>query len=766
MNLESALGNRERVEAFQRRHRVGLLTLLFTDVVGSTRLKQILGDSRALDLLERHHELVRKILSDFKEGEEISTAGDSFFLVFTRPSDGVKFSLLLQHHLRELVAEMGHSLSDRIGLHVGEVLIAEHAGKGDTKDLYGMQVDICARVASLAQGNQILMTRFAFDSARQVLKGEELDGVGALVWLNHGRYRLKGVEDSLEICAVGEQGSSAATRPGNTEKGHRLDTLENEPILGWRPALQQAVPQTRWVLEKMLGEGGFGEVWLARHRLLGHQSVFKFCFRADRARSLRREVTLFRVMKERFGAHPHIVSVRDVFFDEPPYYIEMDYSDGKDLRAWCEDHGGVGALPLPVRLEIVAQVADALQAAHDAGVIHRDVKPANILVSGNFTTPAQVQVKLTDFGIGQIVSEEVLEGLTKGGFTHGLGATKSSDGLTGTQLYMAPELVAGKPASAASDVYALGVVLFQMLLGDFTAPVTMDCLENIHEPQLRRDLTRCFAGNPKQRFERIAELARSVREFRPSAALSRESVQGSVPTMESGPLTPALSPSDGEREHRRQSQVQSGLQGSKAWTQSGGLIPSRGRGTGPSIIDLSRYHNAALTDDWCNCVGHNLSTLSREGRIQVRGAEFDPRGIIQVGCFQLEKLKSAYPQRVDGIPIGRTCRLFHFLHASLGREPDGTRIGSYVVHSSGGQHEIPIIYGEDLRSWLYESDTKREFKRAATAWAGRTTGLFLRSIRLFKLTWTNLQPEEEVATLDFQSVATEAAPFLIALTVE
>src|SRR5256885_11798715 len=100
MNLESALGNRRRVEAFQRKHRTGLVSLLFTDVVGSTKLKQDMGDHRAVKLLERHHALVRKVLSQFPGGEEISTAGDSFFLIFTRPSEAVKFSLLLQHHLR------------------------------------------------------------------------------------------------------------------------------------------------------------------------------------------------------------------------------------------------------------------------------------------------------------------------------------------------------------------------------------------------------------------------------------------------------------------------------------------------------------------------------------------------------------------------------------------------------------------------------------------------------------------------------------------
>jgi len=726
MNPESVLSHRGRVEAFQRRHRVGLVTLLFTDVVGSTRLKQTLGDAKALNFLQRHHALVREVLAGFPEGEEISTAGDSFFLVFTRPSDGVKFSLILQRRLRDLAEATGHDISDRIGLHVGEVLIAEPAGKGVAKDLYGIQVDICSRVAALAQGKQILMTRFAFDSARQVLRGEEFDGSQPLVWMNHGRYRLKGVEDPVEVCAVGEKDGPASSRPGNTEKGRRLDTLENEPILGWRPALDQVVPHTRWVLEKTLGEGGFGEVWLARHQILGHRCVFKFCFRPDRARSLRREVALFRVMKERFGSHPHIVSVCDVFFDEPPYYIAMDYSDSRDLRAWCDSHGGVGRVPLAVRLEIVAQIADALQAAHDAGVIHRDVKPTNVLVSGDGTAPEKVQVRLTDFGIGQIVSEEVRAGLTKAaGFTQTVGMG-SGNTFAGTHLYMAPEIVAGRAASPASDVYALGVVLYQMLLGDFTAPITMDWTDDIKDQALSQDLARCFAGNPRHRFQRIAQIAQNLRARR---------------------SPPAPPPTIIVLEQQK-------------------VIPPRSADTPPSLIDLSPFYNAALTDDWCNSVGHNLEALAREGRIRVRGVEFDPRGIVQVGCFQLEKLKAAYPQRVDGIPIGRKCRQFHFLQAALGREPDGTRVGSYLVHYTGGQQEIPLIYGEDLRSWLYESDIERSLKRATTAWTGRTTGLFLRSIRLFKLSWVNPMHDEDVVSLDFQSVAADAAPFLLALTVE
>src|ERR1700759_4805253 len=118
----------------------------------------------------------------------------------------------------------------------------------------------------------------------------------------------------------------------------------------------------------------------------------------------------------------------------------MQHVAGQDLVSWCESQGGIEKVPLESRLEIVAQVADALQAAHDSGVIHRDVKPSNILVGGR----GDVHAYLTDFGIGQVVSKEVLSRLTSSGFTQTMAESASR---SGTQMYMAPELFSGKPAS-------------------------------------------------------------------------------------------------------------------------------------------------------------------------------------------------------------------------------------------------------------------------------------------------------------------------------
>jgi len=432
-----AIERRAKVEEFQRKHRVGLLTLVFTDVVDSAKLKQALGDREGVAVIQRHHATIREVLSQFSEGEEIETAGDSFFLVFTKPSDAVTFSLFVQARLRTLAAEAGRPVFDRIGIHVGEVWIDEHQGPGKAKDLYGIQIDTCARVQSLGEADQILLTRFPFDAARQALRGEELKNIGALSWLNHGPYVMKGVEEPLEICEVGELGKAKLTQPADTQKAHRFISPDSEPVLGWRPAVDQAVPGTGWVLEKKLGEGGFGEVWLGRDKRLKTEHVFKFCFRADRVRSLKREVTLFRLLKERVGEHPNIVGIEHVYFDEAPFYIVMQHVEGQDLATWCGTQGGVDKVPLAARIEIVAQVADALQAAHDSGVIHRDAKPSNILVGGQ----SDIHAYLTDFGIGQVVSEEVLSRITRSGFTQTMVESSSR---SGTQLYMAPELFSGK----------------------------------------------------------------------------------------------------------------------------------------------------------------------------------------------------------------------------------------------------------------------------------------------------------------------------------
>jgi WD40 repeat protein/class 3 adenylate cyclase/tRNA A-37 threonylcarbamoyl transferase component Bud32 len=494
-------------------------TVVFTDIVDSTHLKQTLGDARAIALFEQHDAAVRGLLREFPGSRELGVAGDSFTVSFVNAADALVFSLRLHGALERLGAEDSIELRVRIGIHTGELFVDENVHSG--RPIGGMALDVCARIMSLADRGQTLLSRHSFDESRRALMQPESLWMGAYEWLSHGLYQLKGADEPLEICEVGLPGHAPLKAPAHAEKARRLSTPDGELVLGWRPAVGREVPGTSWKLERPLGEGGFGEVWLGRHTVLKERRVFKFCFRADRVRSLKREVTLFRVLRENAGHHPNIVGVHDVYLNEPPFYVAMDYVEGNALPAWIHSQGGFDRVPLETRVEIIAQVAEALQAAHNAGVLHRDVKPGNILLAGSVERP---QAKLSDFGIGQVLSREVLGDVTAHGLTQTLMGSSSG---SGTQMYLAPEVLRGQPSSQQSDIFALGVVLYQAFVCDFMHPLTTDWEESVQDPQIRDDLRKCFASDPSKRFaaaERLAESLRAIPERRAVAAARRAEV--------------------------------------------------------------------------------------------------------------------------------------------------------------------------------------------------------------------------------------------------
>jgi len=207
----------------------------------------------------------------------------------------------------------------------------------------------------------------------------------------------------------------------------------------------------RYELGERIGLGGMGQVWEARDTLLGRRVAVKTVILSDPTD----RDTPARILREASAtaslSHPGIVTVYDAGTDEdapagPTAFIVMELLDGTTLRDTLER----GPLPVGEALRIGAAVADALTAAHEIGVIHRDIKPANIIVSGE-------RVTVVDFGIAA---------LTQTG-----DPTLARPGSTlGTAAYMAPEQAAGRPVCPASDVYALGCVLYALLTG--TPPFT------------------------------------------------------------------------------------------------------------------------------------------------------------------------------------------------------------------------------------------------------------------------------------------------------
>jgi DNA-binding winged helix-turn-helix (wHTH) protein/tetratricopeptide (TPR) repeat protein len=274
---------------------------------------------------------------------------------------------------------------------------------------------------------------------------------------------------------------------------------------GDRPPLR---PQ--WSLVKRLGAGGQGEAWLARHDKTREARVFKFAADVDSLSSLKREITLSRLLHDALGERAaSMARVLDWNLEEAPYFVESAYSADGSLVDWAQARGGLRAVPLADRVELAAQVGEALAAAHSVGVLHKDLKPSNVLVDA---ADGPARIKLSDFGSGGVVDVQRLEqlGITRMGFTQALPADGTG---SGTPLYLAPEVIAGQPFTMQSDVYALGVVLYQLVVGDLGKSLAPGWERDVEDELLREDIAAAAEGDPAQRLADAASLTLRLRSL-------------------------------------------------------------------------------------------------------------------------------------------------------------------------------------------------------------------------------------------------------------
>src|SRR5580698_9705990 len=235
------------------------------------------------------------------------------------------------------------------------------------------------------------------------------------------------------------------------------------PELGFKAG--DVVPgREQWRLARAMDVSGSSEVWLAENPKTHEQRVFKFAADGARLKGLKREITVSRFLRQSLGDRPEFVRILEWNFETAPYFLESEYS-GSNLAEWAELQGGLSTVSYDLRLQLLVDVAQAVAAAHDIGVLHKDLKPANVLVVPGAN--AGWQVKLADFGSASLFDPPRLQalGITNLGFTQT--ASLETQPLTGTLMYLAPEGRAGQSPSAGADVYALGVMLYQLTIGDF-----------------------------------------------------------------------------------------------------------------------------------------------------------------------------------------------------------------------------------------------------------------------------------------------------------
>jgi eukaryotic-like serine/threonine-protein kinase len=278
----------------------------------------------------------------------------------------------------------------------------------------------------------------------------------------------------------------------------RLARVVDRARLAGALAAGDPVPnRPQWRLARPLGTRPEPDVWLATHEKTGEPRVFKFADSASRLDSLRREAALARLMRRALGDHPQLVPILEWNFDTRPFFVESPFG-GPDLPGWAASRGGIDTIPLPERIAIVADIAAVVAQAHAIGVLHGDIKPANILVDDQEN--GDRTVRLVDFGAGRLIGTALEQAREISGLTLAGEEAAALGARSGTLGYMAPELLAGASPSTGADIYALGVLLYQLVAARLDASLAVGWEASVPDPLLRADIAEAAMGDPAQRL--------------------------------------------------------------------------------------------------------------------------------------------------------------------------------------------------------------------------------------------------------------------------
>ena len=299
----------------------------------------------------------------------------------------------------------------------------------------------------------------------------------------------------------------------------------------------------RYELEELVGTGGMSSVYRAHDRLLERDVALKvlheqFTADTDYVERFRREARSVAQL-----SHPNIVTVIDRGEQDDRQYIVFEYVAGENLKSLVEREG---PLPEDEAVRLTLQIARALGFAHEHGLVHRDVKPQNVLLNGDG------QAKVTDFGIAR--SLDVKGGLTQTGT------------VMGTSDYIAPEQARGSRVDAQSDIYSLGVVLYELLTGEVPFPAdnfVAVAMRHINEPppsvrerrpdvspRLDAAIRRAMAKEPRDRFASMDELCAELSAcLGPETADFRSPDDGRLAAEATTPAAASAAPARGSPQH-------------------------------------------------------------------------------------------------------------------------------------------------------------------------------------------------------------------------
>ncbi|HXJ57508.1 MAG TPA: serine/threonine-protein kinase [Verrucomicrobiae bacterium] len=540
---------------------------------------------------------------------------------------------------------------------------------------------------------------------------------------------------------------------------------QNNPALPPSPAA--SLPE----LVRLIGRGSYGEVWLARRpdqtfcavKIIRRQ-------RFEDARPYEREflgIQKFAPLSRSYDSQLRILEVgrddREEFFF---YVMELadDEQDGRAIhperytpRTLRSELRRRGRLPREECLEIGLALSATLENLHQNGLIHRDVKPSNVVF-------VEGVPKLADIGL--VTDSDV------------------SVSFVGTEGFIPPE----GPGSPQADIYSLGKVLYEISTGNDrqTFPELPTSLVESSDGQqfleLNTIIARCCQGDPRQRYPSARHLysdlaaLRRGRSVRLKRALGRQAMVAGC-TLAIGLVCFGLAelyfnfnlPTPLEKlVVFRQGKVRPtavAMHPVAPKPDTPALsFPSRSSSATRNQLDLTSFYNARLDSAWHSDDARLTLEKFPAGLLRLGNTSFDARGLIQLSGRELAGRRQTFPERVAGIPVGLKARRIHFLHGTVWPAREGTHLADYAIgYADEQQHVFPIVYGLDVRDWNVGSDPKTQVGRGMTAWSTWQKPF---AFRIFTSIWTNPVPELEIVSLDFASRMEASAPFLIAITVE
>ena len=522
---------------------------------------------------------------------------------------------------------------------------------------------------------------------------------------------------------------------------------------------------------RCIGRGSYGEVWLARS-VLGSFRAIKIVRRStfQDSRPFEREfrgIQKFEPIARSSDGLVHILQTGRNDSEGYFYYV-MELADDSSVggagpipadarsipidpaayapRTLVVERLPQGKLPAEQCLQLGFSLSLALDQLHRNGLIHRDIKPSNII----FVKGAP---KLADIGL---VTE----------FTE-------ARSYVGTEGFIPPE----GPNSPQADIYSLGKVLYEIAMGkdrqDYPEPAS-DLIENPDRQillELDAIILKACEPDPARRYKSARQMhdemalllsGKSIREKRSRA---RRIGLLSWSCVVAATLAAAGLGLDRLLEWRVRS-----IQGQSSLVKPAlaGKIKPRDSSAPRQTIDLSAYYTAPLIEAWYPGPRENTLISMQQGLQKFGGTAFDTRGLVQLSGTEIQSYgQDSYPREIPAIPVDRWARQLHFLHGAVSEVMDGRQIGLYrVKYASGRISEIPLVYGRDLRALWQPADASGLVSNAAVEWTGQNPATRERNmaLRVYKMTWKNPWPNDEIIDLGFQSSMANSAPFLVALT--